>query len=963
MPGKKSIRPFGIFIFSLLPVLLFGQYFNLGQDPAALKWRQITTPHFSIIYPVSFELKAQAMTPTLDYIYTRAAKTLAYLPSPVPLIVHNYNIVPNAVTAWAPKRVEMFTTPPQDTYAQDWMDQLMIHEYRHVVQIDRANQGFTKVLSWFTGQQAASVVHGLFVPRWFMEGDAVCTETALSHSGRGRIPGFEMLLRAQVNQKGAFSYDKASMGSFKTFVPNQYVLGYSLVANVRRVYGYQTWIAALDDVARKPFIITPFNHGLKKTTGFGKEQLYSKTILYLDSVWKYQDSNTTKTQLSSITPVIKKTYENYKFPFYFNDTTVIAEFTSLDDITRFVKVLPEGEKEILTTPGFLSAENYSFWKSLSLTKKELQGEIEGMENRMLLAWTENISDPRWEQRNYSVIMIYDFYTRKTRELTRKSRYFAPAISPDGKCLAAIKTDPSNQSSIVLIDAISGLETDTIISSEADFYMTPSWSADGKKLVFIKLDGNGKSICTFDEDKRVFNIIVPSTFTEISNPVFARNYILFNGSYSGIDNIYAADLLNNEISQVTSAAFGASDARLSPDGTKIVYSNYSAYGYILAETGFNPGAWKKLSEVRDFSASLYKYLVAEENSIVDSTMPAGAVYQSKPYRKISHIFNFHSWAPAYINYMESENGAGISFMSQNDLSTATAVVGYKYDISENTGKVTLNFNWQAWYPMIDFNTSFGARAAYTGGDTSVRYNFNETIISGGITLPLLFTRGKYYKGLRLQLNTSWTDITNNTSPQENKLTGTFQSLDYSLYAYRYIKQSYKDLYPRWGQAITFMYRNSPFGENDLGSIFSAGTRFYFPGLFNHHGIRIDFNWQQRNEGQYAYSNQIELPRGYTYIYEQTLACFALNYKFPFAYPDFSLGPLAYFKRFTANLFFDGGFGTTDGENQRLQSTGVEITSNLHVLRLVFPIDLGVRVGYLPTEKQFFTNFLFSVNLPE
>jgi hypothetical protein len=402
MHFTNSVRFFCFLFYFLFPVFLFGQYFNLGQDPASLKWRLISTPHFRVIYPENFELKAQNMIPILDFINARGNNTLAYNPKRVPLILHNYNITANALTVWAPARVELFTCPPQDLYAQNWLDQLVIHEYRHVVQIDRTNQGFTKVLSWLTGEQAASIINGIFVPSWFMEGDAVCTETALSHSGRGRIPSFEMIMRAQVTQKGAFNYDKAALGSYKTFVPNQYALGYSLVANVRRKYSYQAWVSALDDVARKPYIVTPFNHGLKKATGLGKEKLYGMTMLDMDSMWKYQDAMTPKTEFDQLSVFKKRNYENYKYPYYLNDTLVVSEYTSLDDITRFVISGPDGYRKILTTPGFLSSEIYSVIKTYG--------------NNFLLAWTETIDDPRWEQRNYSVIRIYDFNTAKTWSL-------------------------------------------------------------------------------------------------------------------------------------------------------------------------------------------------------------------------------------------------------------------------------------------------------------------------------------------------------------------------------------------------------------------------------------------------------------------------------------------------------------------------------------------------------------------
>ena len=349
-----------------------------------------------------------------DFAHTYGTKTLGYKPKPVPIIIHNYNITANALTVWAPKRIEMYTCPPQDMYAENWMEQLIKHEYRHVIQIDRTNQGFTKVLSWIIGEQAATGVNGIFVPAWFMEGDAVCAETVLGKAGRGRIPNFEMLLRAQVMQKGHYSYDKAAFGSYNSFVPNRYVLGYSLVANVRRKYGYQAWVTALDEVARKPFIITPFNHGLKKATGFGKENLYRNTMLDMDSMWKYQDKQTPKSPYTQITQTGSKKNENYTFPSFLNDSLVVSEFSSMDDITRFMISGPDGYREIITTPGYLSSEKFSVTKVT--TNDQLVNKLGGVRPKLnfRLAWTETINDPRWEQRNYSVIRIFNNSTGLTQ---------------------------------------------------------------------------------------------------------------------------------------------------------------------------------------------------------------------------------------------------------------------------------------------------------------------------------------------------------------------------------------------------------------------------------------------------------------------------------------------------------------------------------------------------------------------
>lgn len=949
-----------LFFISLIPVLLFGQYYNLGQDPSTLKWRWISTQKFNLIYPENYEQKAQKLIQSLENVCVNETKTLGYIPERVPFIIHNYNTESNAVTVWAPKRVELFTCPPQNTYTQDWLEQLMIHEYRHVIQLDRTNQGFTKVLSWFTGEQAAATINGLFVPSWFMEGDAVCTETAFSNSGRGRLPSFEMQLKAQATQKGVFTYDKAVLGSYKSFVPDQYHLGYALVANVRRKYGYQAWITTLDEVARKPYLITPFNNGLKKATGFGKENLYAQTMLYMDSLWRFQDKQTQTTRFIRLTEENTGKYENFRYPHFLNDSLVIALYSSLDEISRFELILPSCQRRVITIPGFMSSDLFSISNLTELNHDTLyECKIDGEVN-FQIAWTETINDPRWGERKYSEIRIYNSITEKTTDISLKSRYFAPAFSPDGKSLVAVCVDSENKSFIVLIDVFTGSETQTIISSDCDFYMTPSWSEDGKMIVFTKLDVNGKSIIIYNIENQVFTTIVPPSFTEISNPVFAGDYIMFNGSYSGVQNICAVGIESHKIFQVTSSQFGSSNADISRDRKNIVYSEYNSDGFSLVKADFNPELFQPLNEIRNNSPSLYKYLVKEEAVIIKSNADTSQVYESKPYKKGNHLFNFHSWAPAYINYMSGERGAGISVMSQNDLSTATTVAGYKYDLAENTGKMTLDFSWQGWYPVIDLKTSYGNRAVYP--DSAEMYTFRETTISGGFTLPLQFTRGRYYKGILLQAFTSFSTITDNTSLAEDKLTGTIQSFDYSVYAYRYIKQAYKDIYPKYGQSISFQFRHSPFGDNDYGSIFSATTRLYFPGLWNHHGLRLDLSWQHKNPGSYAYSNLVLLPRGYNYINVQTLSCYSINYKFPFAYPDFSLGPVVYVKRLKANIFVDGGLRMNDGMKKRLQSAGFEITSDLHLLRFVFPLDIGFRYGYRLVERDFFLNLLFSVNLP-
>jgi hypothetical protein len=966
--NRDSILKAGfLLVFFLINLFSSAQYYNLGQDPASIRWRQIKTEHFNLIYPDDFEQNAQFLANLFQYVYDYGTLTLANKPSRIPIIVHNRDIVPNAFTLWAPRRIELYTCPPQNSYAQNWLEQLAIHEYRHIVQMDMVNHGFTKGLNWIIGEQATAALTGFYIPMWFMEGDAVCTETALSHSGRGRTPAFEMEIRAQVLQKGIYSYDKAVLGSYKDHVPDQYVLGYQLVANTRKKYGYQAWVRTMDYVARKPYLVTPLNRGLKKSTGYGKVDLYKNTLREMDSAWKAQNALTSRTDMKILTKQQSSAFVKYKFPHYVNDSLVIAERSSIDDISRFVLIDPNGNERRLCTPGFFSSDIFSINVGTGFnnmnTNKPGAITIDNISiNNGFMAWTEREADPRWQNQNYSVIRLFDFKTGKIRTLTHRSRIFVPALAPDGKSILAVKVSESNTYSMVMLDLESGSEFKCLLTSEDDLFMTPSWSADGKKVAFIILNKSGKSIWTLDIESNTITRVLAPTFSEISNPKYAGKYILFNGAYSGIDNIYAVDTTSHKVFQVTSSAFGASDPEFSSSKNRIIYSDYSATGYRIAETGFSPESWKPLAEIKDNSPSLYKYLITEETGLVDSSSTPHQHFESIPYHKITHLFNFHSWAPAYFNYEKSEAAAGISFMSQNALSTATTIVGYDWDYAGKAGLFRLTFKYEGWYPILDFDATYGKHAFHSLSDENIseRHTWDETIISGGIKLPLIFNQGKYYTGIQLLAHSSWQQIRNNTLQDTNKTEGTYNSLDYGFYLYHYIKQAQKDVYPLWGQTLMVNYKHSPFAEPALNKIGSVETSLYFPGLFRHNGCRIYAGYQKKWDAHYP-GNFVAFPRGTLLTENEQLMSFRINYKFPFLYPDASLGPIAYFKRVKANLFYDHAYVWQSGSKKQFNSVGAEITTDVHFLRFLLPLDVGIRQGYRPTDNGWFTDFLFLINL--
>src|SRR5665811_1867905 len=104
--------------------------------------------------------------------------------------------------------MEIYPTPEQNSIPLDPNTQLAIHELTHVLQMESINKGFTKAMSFLTGQQFPGIVSSL-LPLWFLEGDAVFSESVLTESGRGRAPSFQQQLKALMIEKGSvYKYDK-----------------------------------------------------------------------------------------------------------------------------------------------------------------------------------------------------------------------------------------------------------------------------------------------------------------------------------------------------------------------------------------------------------------------------------------------------------------------------------------------------------------------------------------------------------------------------------------------------------------------------------------------------------------------------------------------------------------------------------------------------------------------------------
>ena len=150
--------------------------------------------------------------------------------------------------------MEIYPTPEQNSIPLDPNKQLALHELTHVLQMESLNKGFTKAMSFVTGQQFTGMVSSL-LPLWFLEGDAVFSEISPYRIRTAEeAPSFQKQLKAMIVEKGnIYKYDKIVNGSFRDFVPDHYQSGYQMMAWSYAKYDPQLWKKALRFTANKPF--------------------------------------------------------------------------------------------------------------------------------------------------------------------------------------------------------------------------------------------------------------------------------------------------------------------------------------------------------------------------------------------------------------------------------------------------------------------------------------------------------------------------------------------------------------------------------------------------------------------------------------------------------------------------------------------------------------------------------------
>jgi hypothetical protein len=860
----------------LLTTATFASAQQFGGNPPSIKWKQVNTPATKVIFPVGMDSTALRVANIIQYINPQIKPSIGFKQKQISMVLQNQTTISNAYVGLAPFRSEFYLTPSQNSFeigSLYWPGQLAIHEFRHVQQYNNFNVGLSHALRVVFGEGGQALGNDLAIPNWFFEGDAVYNETLLSQQGRGRLPYFFNGFRALWAAGKNYSWMKLRNGSYIDYIPDHYPLGYMMVAYGREQFGNDFWAKVTRDAAAYKTGFYPFQSAIKKYSGINYKAFRTNAFEHFKKQFANDDL---------INEDIKGRHfiAHEEYPAYVNDSTLIYLKTAYNHIPEFV--IRSNGKERAVAVQDINTDNYFTYHDGKVVYAAYRPDI------------------RWGYRNYNELVVLDINTGKERRVTKKTKYFAPAFSSDGKTIVAVDVGPSGNSALHLLDAFTGKLLNAIPNPDKLFYTYPKFYGEDKIVTAVRNGKGEMALASIDAKTGAAKYFTPFSFEPIGFIAVGDGKIIFSKTTGAYDKLFVLSLKTRKV-----FLKDTSDGNMSPMigsyqpaviNSKIAWVGFTPYGYNIRE-----GEWSEndlnetplrgaepLSDMgidklkQDFAANLL-------SSVPNTQLPV------TKYSKAHGLFNFHSIFPNI-----NDPNYSLELAGENVLNTFQSRLSFNYNRDEGYKRIGYTGIYGALFPYLSAgaNYTFDRKGFYKGNSIY----FNETDLHAGLELPFNFTGGKTSTFL-----SAGSDVYYSQRRFQEAFRSQFADRHYT-YLNNYIsfsneiQQAKQQINPRLAQSISLNYKTAIAGLS--ATQFLASGSFYFPGLAPSHSLVISGAYQQKGKNNsIGFSNDFPFSKGYTAESLDKMEKAGASYHFPIAYPDAGFANLAYLLRVRGYLFYD------------------------------------------------------------
>ena len=307
---------------------------RLGLLPPNVKWQQLKHDSLRIIFPQGNDQTAKRVASLMLKLAAQDPISKASRFKPISVLLQPYTNISNGYVSLAPFVSEFYLESHENPFelgSLSWHDLLALHEYRHVQQINAANNGLSHLAKLIFGDLVFSGMYSLSVPSWYREGDAVYVESKWSLLGRGRLASFTLPFYQKLMEGDPWDYYKVRNGSYKEYIPDHYPLGYLLVQYGNHVFGEATWDTIIRTSPKFKYLIRPFSGLIRENYGAHSRGFYWDAMEYYSDKWSAQQE---KSVLYAAIPIEEKDKQNdffdMTYPDVKGDGTIYASVTTFD---------------------------------------------------------------------------------------------------------------------------------------------------------------------------------------------------------------------------------------------------------------------------------------------------------------------------------------------------------------------------------------------------------------------------------------------------------------------------------------------------------------------------------------------------------------------------------------------------------------------------------------------------------
>ncbi|RKR82526.1 hypothetical protein BDD43_2711 [Mucilaginibacter gracilis] len=906
---------------------------QFGGNPPQIKWRQVNTPAARVIFPAGMDSAGIRIANIISQMNSRIQATIGGKQKQISIVLQNQTTQSNGYVGLAPFRSEFYLTPDQNNFE---LGSLRWTDQLAVHEFRHVQQfnNFDVGLS-----HALRVIFG-------EGGQAVGNELS--------IPNWFFEGDAVFNETYVTTQGRGRLPYFFN--------GYRALWAAGKNYSYMK----LRNGSYRDYVPDHYPLGYMLVS-YGREK-------YGDDFWKnvtHDAASLTKfyPMQSAIKKYSWKSFGEFRdSAFYHYKTEFNSDGHNGPHIQKFAFLNKKDNRHFIADqeyPAYVDDNTIIYNKStynhppvFVINKDGVERTITGRNFSLdsyfdyhdgKIVYASYRPDLRWSYRDYEEITLVDVQTGQETRITKGTKYFSPSISADGKRIVAVRVTPDGKNELHILD-MSGKVLTVIANSQNLFYTYPKFYGDKIIAAVRKADGT-MSIAMIDPANGNTEYLLAFSIKPIAFPSVHQDKVYFSATEGKNDGLFALSLTDKKLYRLQNDTTKTNIGNYQPtvSAGKIAWVSFTAYGYQLHQANSSAMQWQAI-EGNAIPGTLPDMGITALSKGNASDLLASVQNTTAPvskYNKAFHLVNFHTLQPNFVdpNYT-------IALQGENVLNTLQTQLSFNYNSNEGYKEYGLGTVYGALFPYLSAGVDYIVDRKINTTTGNIYYD--QLQYYAGIEIPLTLSKGRTSTGLAFGSNLVYSRNFFSGLYNNSRNNRELWYLDNYVSFGTHGRSARKNIYPSLGLNLSADYKTAINGI-DANQFLGTGN-VYLPGLFTNHSLVITGAYHQRDKyDNGGFSNDFPFARGYSAENLYQISKVSADYHFPIAYPDAGVANAAYLSRIRANIFYDYSYGYDPYVFSRkiddtFRTAGAQITFDGQLWNFL-PYSIAIRYSHLLDDNIF------------